>query len=118
MSISVKKNTSTGKIVITGTVDDYENLDDYYEITAHGVLYIATTRIGSRVLTINTSGRTKVNFSSYTSSGSFAYSLKPTSKTTSYTMRAYITYTNTETGKSVTVYSDVVRGSYNSLSST
>ena len=115
VSLNVSKNTSTNRIVITGTVDDYANLNEYYEITAHGLLYINTSRIGSRVLTVNTSGRTRVNFSSYTSDGSFTYNLKPTSTSTSYTMRAFITYKNTVTGQSVTVYSDTVRGSYNTL---
>lgn len=115
VSLNVSKNTGTKRIVITGTVDDYANLNEYYEITAHGFLYINTSRIGSRVLTVNTSGRTRVNFSSYTSDGSFTYNLKPTSTSTSYTIRAFITYKNTVTGQSVTVYSDTVRGSYNTL---
>lgn len=115
VSLNVSKNTGTKRIVITGTVDDYANLNEYYEITAHGFLYINTSRIGSRVLTVNTSGRTRVNFSSYTSDGSFTYNLKPTSASTSYTIRAFITYKNTVTGQSVTVYSDTVRGSYNTL---
>ena len=106
---------SNGRIVITGKVNDYENLDDYYEITGHGILYITTSRIGSRSLTISSTGRTRVNFSSYTADGSFTYNMKPSSKSTSYTMRAFVIYTNPETGKSVTVYSNIVRGSYNTL---
>ena len=115
VSLSVGRNTSTGRIVMTGMVDDFENLEEYYEITAHGLLYINTSRIGSRVLTVNTSGRTRVNFSGYGGDGSFVYNLKPNSKSTSYTIRAFVTYTDTTTGKSVTVYSNTVRGSYNSL---
>ena len=115
-SVSLEVSTnSAGKIVIKGTVDDYENRDDYCEITAHGILYIRSSRIGSRLLTTNTSGRTRVNFKEYAEDGSFTYSLKPTSKTTAYGIRAFLIYTDPETGKSVTVYSDMVRGSYNTL---
>ena len=115
-TVSLKVSTnSSGRIVITGQVDDFENLENYYEITAHGILFIQTSRIGTRTLSLNTSGRTRVNFSSYTDDGSFIYNLKPTSKTTSYTYRAFLIYTDPETGNSVTVYSDVIRGSYNTL---
>ena len=116
VSLTLSKNKSTGKIGITGQVDDFENLEDYYEITAHGLLYIKTSRIGTRMLTLNTSGRTKVSFSGYTDEGAFTYNLKPTSKSTMYAFRAYVTYTDPETGKSVTVYSDMIRGSYNTIS--
>ena len=114
VSLEVSTNSS-GRIVITGTVDDYENLDEYYEITGHGIVYINSSRLGGRILTLSTAGRTRVNFSSYSDEGSFTYNMKPTSKTTSYTMAAFLIYTNTETGKSITVYSDSIRGSYNSL---
>lgn len=115
VSFDATVDSSSGKIVMTGSVDDYENLDDYYEITSHGILYIATTRIGARVLTVNTSGRSKVTFSSHKEDGTFTYSFKPAATSTSYTMRAFLVYTNTVTGKSVTVYSDTVRGSYKTL---
>ena len=111
------KRSSTGKIVMTAQVEDYENLDDYYEITAHGVLYIQASRIGSRTLTVNTSGRTRVTFTGYNDDGTFIYNLKPTSKSTVYAMRAFITYKNTKTGATVTVYSDMFRTSYNGIKS-
>lgn len=107
--------TGSNRLVITGQVDDYENIDEYYEITSHGILFINTSRIGNRVLTTNTSGRTRVNFSGYTDDGSFSYNLKVSSTSTSYTMRAFAIYKDTTTGKSVTVYSDIVRGSYKTL---
>ena len=115
VSLSVTKNASTGRIVITGVVDDYENLDDYYEITGRGLVYVTTTRLGTRVLTINTSGRTRVNFSSCKADGSFTYNMKPTNRNVSYTIRAYITYVDPDTGKTVYVYSDPVVCSYNKL---
>lgn len=116
VSLEVSTNDN-GRIVITGIVDDYENLDEYYQITSHGILYINSSRIGNRVLTLNTSGRTRVNLSTYTEEGAFAYQLKPSSTSTSYTMRAFLTYENTVTGKTVTVYSDTLRGSYKTLGS-
>ena len=104
-----------GRIVITGKIDDYANLGDRYEITGRGLLYIQTSRIGTRTLTVNTSGRTRVNFSTVSETGTFTYNLKPTSKSTSYAYRAFLIYKDTETGKTVTVYSDMIRGSYNTF---
>ena len=114
VSLTLSK-TSAGKITMTGKVNDYANLDDYYEITAHGLVYIQSSKIGTRTLTVNTSGRTKVTCTSYKADGSFSYSFKPTSKTTAYTYRAYITYRNSVTGQVVTVYSPVMRSNYNGI---
>ena len=111
----ILSKTSAGKITITGKVADYANLDDYYEITAHGLLYIQASRIGTRTLTVNTSGRTRVNCSTYNADGSFSYTFKPSSKTTVYAFRAFITYKNPETGATVTVYSPMIRTSYNGI---
>ena len=115
-TVSLELSTnSSGRIVITGQIDDYVDLSNRYEITGHGLLYIQTSRIGTRTLTVNTSGRTRVNFSSVSETGSFTYNLKPTSKNTSYAYRAFLIYKDTETGKTVTVYSDMIRGSYNTF---
>ena len=115
-SVSMTLSTSsTGKIVMTAQVDDYENLDDYYEITSHGILYVQASRIGSRTLTVNTSGRTRVTFTGYNDDGTFIYNLKPSSKSTVYALRAFITYKNTKTGATVTAYSDMFRTSYNGI---
>ena len=114
VSLSITTN-SAGRLIMTGVVSDYENLDDYHEITAHGLLYMQTRRLGSRVLTINTSGRTCVKFSGYKDNGSFVYKLKPASIGTSYTVRAFIAYTDPETEKTVYDYSDTVICSYTSL---
>jgi hypothetical protein len=114
VSLAVTTNEE-GRIVITGTMDKYNSLGDSYVVTAKGLLYIPSARIGTRTLTVNTSGRTKVNFTEFSPNGSFIYNLKPTNNSTAYAFRAFITYKNTETGKSVTVYSNVIRGSYNTL---
>ena len=115
-TVSLELSTnSSGRIVITGKIDDYADLGDRYEITGRGLLYIQTSRIGTRTLTVNTSGRTRVNFSTVSETGTFTYNLKPTSKSTSYAYRAFLIYKDTETGKTVTVYSDMIRGSYNTF---
>ena len=114
VSLSITTNSS-GKLVVQGAVEDFDNREDYYEITGYGLLYIRTSRIGSRLLTTNTSGRTRVNVKTVDENGAFTYSFKPASKSTQYAFRAFVTYTDPETGASVTVYSDMIRGSYNSL---
>ena len=114
-SVSVSVSRASGsKLTITGKVDDFANIEDYYTITAHGLLYIQSSKIGNRVLHFNTAGRTKVNCSSYASDGSFSYTFTPSKTSTAYTVRAYITYTDAD-GNSVTVYSSTLRGSYNSF---
>ena len=115
-TVSLKlSKTAAGKITIIGQVNDYANLDDSYEITAHGLVYIQSSRIGTRTLTVNTSGRTRVNFGGYGDDGSYSYSFKPSSKSTVYTYRAFLIYKDPTTGKSVTVYSDIMRCSYNGI---
>ena len=113
-SVNLSTNDS-GRIVITGQIDDYATLDECYEITAQGILYIPASRIGTRTLSVNTTGRTRVNFSDISGDGTFYYNLKPTSNNTKYVYRAFITYQNAETGETATVYSDMTRGSYNSF---
>ena len=114
VSLSITTNGS-GKLVVQGVVEDFENLEDYYQITGYGLLYIRTSRIGNRLLTTNTSGRTKVSFKTVDENGSFTYTFKPTSKSTQYAFRAYLTYKDPSTGLSVTVYSSMIRGSFNTL---
>ena len=115
VSLNLSVNTENGKIVITGKFDNYDKSSEYYDVTEHGILFIQSSRIGTRVMTLNTSGRTKVSFSGYKEDGSFVYNLLPSSATTSYTVRAFLTYIDPITGKSVTVYSNHFRGSYNSI---
>ena len=115
LTISAAKDPDETKIVLTGTFTDYENISNYYEITTHGLVYYSTTKLGSRILTVNTPGRTKVNFSTYKEDGSFAYTMKPTSASVRYTVRAFLAYTG-EDGRTTYVYSDPIVVSYNSLS--
>ena len=102
--------TSSGRIEIEGRIED-----DSLEITACGLLYIQSSRIGSRSLTVSTSGRTRVNFSAWDADGTFSYAFKPAGNSTVYTVRAFVTCLDPETGESVTVYSPMMRTSYNGI---
>lgn len=115
-AVSMNVTAENGKLVMTGTLSDYENIDKYYEVTSHGILYMRTTALGKRVLTVNTSGRTKVSFSGYKADGSFAYKLTPKGENISYTIRSFVTYTNPDTNKTVYVYSTPMVTSVSSLS--
>lgn len=112
--VTLSVAASDGKIVFTGKFEDYANVDQYYDVTAHGFVYYSSSKLGTRTLTVNTPGRTKVSISKYQSNGSFSYSMKPAYATTKYTMRAFLAYTD-ENGKTVYVYSVPQSVSYNSL---
>jgi hypothetical protein len=115
-SVSLKLSTTSGsKIVITGQVNDYGNLENYYEIVTHGLLYIQASKIGTRVLTTGTSGRTNITFAAYNADGTYSYTFRPSSRSSVYAFRAYITYKDPTTGKSVTVYSNMISTSYNGI---
>lgn len=102
---------SSNKIKLEGTFVDYDNIEKYYEVTGHGIVYIAKTRLGSRTLTVNTSGRTRVNISSYSSTGTFSYTFKPTNTSTQYSARAFLSYVD-EDGVTRYVYSKQIVVSY------
>ena len=112
MTLSASQND--GKIKLKGTVADFENQDDYYTITGQGFVYITKALLGAKSLNVNTSGRTKVSVKSIGSAGTYSYSMTPKSSSTTYVIRAYLTYTNSN-GKTVYVYSDPVYTSYNNL---
>lgn len=103
-----------GKIALTGTFVDYENKDSYYEVTAHGLVYYSSAKLGTRSLTVNTPGRTRVNFKSYQSDGSFTYNMTPAYATTQYTVRAFLAYTDAN-GRTMYAYSAPQMVSYNRL---
>lgn len=113
VSLTVAKD-GNGKLVLTGKFNDYENVADYYEVTAHGLVYYSTAKLGYKKLTVNTSGRTRVNFNSYKEDGSFTYSMTPVNQNTKYTIRAFLAYTDKD-GKTVYVYSDPISADYKSL---
>lgn len=107
--------TTDGKIAMTGKFEDYENISKYYKVTSHGLVYAQLSKIGTRVLTVNTSGRIRVNFTSYKEDGSYTYNMKPTSSTTKYVVRSFLSYED-DKGRTIYVYSDAVTVSYSSLS--
>lgn len=111
LSVSAGEN---GKIRLTGTFEDYENKDQYYEVTAHGLVYYSTAKLGTRTLNVNTPGRTRVNFSGYKTDGSFVYNMTPAYASTRYTVRAFLAYKNAE-GRTIYVYSDPQVVSRNTL---
>ncbi|MDD7652771.1 MAG: glycoside hydrolase family 2 TIM barrel-domain containing protein [Firmicutes bacterium] len=108
--------TQEGRLALTGQFVDYENVGNYYDVTAHGLVYLATSKLGTRNLTVNTPGRTRVNFSSYKNDGSFTYNMKPAYTSTKYTVRAFLAYVDPDTGRTVYVYSAPVIVSYQLLS--
>lgn len=113
-SVKLSVSQNNGKIRLTGNVKDYENIDDYYEITGHGFVYVTKALLGSKILTVNTTGRTKVNISGIGSTGSYSYSMTPKTANTIYATRAFVTYKNSA-GKTIYVYSDTVYTSYNGI---
>lgn len=112
--VTLSASQNDGKIKLKGTVADFENQDDYYTITGQGFVYITKALLGAKSLNVNTSGRTKVSVKSIGSAGTYSYSMTPKSSSTTYVIRAYLTYTNSN-GKTVYVYSDPVYTSYNNL---
>lgn len=102
------------KIKLTGQFEDYENISNYYEVTKHGLVYYSSAKLGTRNLTVDTPGRTRVNFGSYAEDGSFSYTFTPAYANTKYTVRAYLQYTD-ENGLTRYVYSDPMIVSYNTL---
>ena len=112
---SVSAARSSSKLTVTGCFDQYADSTGTYPVTGHGLVYITSTKLGSKTLTLNTSGRTKVSFSSYRADGSFSYSFKPVSISTKYVVRAWLTYTDAD-GQTKTVYSDPLVVKLSSLS--
>ena len=114
VTVSAARAASGTKITMTGTFVDYENVSKYYDVTSHGLVYYSASKLGTKTLTVNTPGRTKVNFSKYQADGSFSYTMKPAYATTKYVVRAYLSYVN-DAGRTVYVYSSPITVSYNSL---
>lgn len=73
-----------------------------------------SSKLGTRVLTVNTPGRTWVNFSTYKEDGSFTYNMTPAYSSTKYRVRAFLAYTDAS-GNTVYAYSDPITVSYNTL---
>ena len=106
--ISVSLSSDGQRMIVTGKVD--KNVYDYSKITKHGILYIKQTSLGKQELTVDTQGRTRVNFGTYKDDGSFIYRFKPYNKAALYTARTFIEYKDAN-GKTCYEYSDMVSGS-------
>lgn len=113
-SVSAAKASSGIKIALTGKFEDYTNKEKYCDVTAHGLVYYSSSKLGTKTLTVNTPGRTKVSFSTYKSDGSFTYNMTPAYATTYYTVRAFLGYTDND-GRTKYSYSDPIKVRYNSL---
>ena len=72
-SVTVCVSRNNGKIRLTGKVMDYENSSNYYEITGHGFIYVTKSLLGTRTLTVNITGRTKVSINGIGSTGNYSY---------------------------------------------
>ena len=101
-----------GKIALTAQIEGL-NDSNYYTVTAHGFVYQTAARLGTRTLSVNTPGRTRVNCTGYrdAGTGTYVYNMTPASLYTRYVVRSYLVYTNAE-GRSVYVYSDPVYITY------
>ena len=105
LSVTVSADRiSDNRIALTGCFADYESASN---VTGHGLIYLRTDRLGSRTLTVNTAGRTRVSFSGYKSDGSFQYTMYAANSSTEYTVRAFLAYTNDD-GRTAYVYSDPI----------
>ena len=113
-SVTLSVSQNNGKIKLTGTAADFENQDDYYTITGQGFVYMTKAALGAKSLNVNTAGRTKVSIRSIGSTGVYSYSMTPRSSSTTYVIRAYLTYTGSN-GRTVYVYSAPIYTSYAGL---
>lgn len=114
-SVKLGVSQNNGKIRLTGSITDYENIDDYYSITSHGFVYVTKSLLGSKILTVNTTGRTKVSINGIGNTGRYSYSMTPKTGDTVYAIRAFVAYKNSA-GKTVYVYSNTIYTSYNGIS--
>ena len=111
VSLTVSQSSTAGRIKMQAVIENYNSC---YEETAHGFVYISKTLLGSKTLTLSTLGRTKVTVNGITSAGSYAYSMKPSSSSKEYVMRAWVAYTDAD-GDTKYVYSSAVTCSYDGL---
>ena len=112
-SVSAERAARGTKITLIGKFNEYGN-ENCYKVTSHGLVYLSSAKLGTRNLTVNTAGRTRVTFTGYKEDGSFRYTFTPASKYTTYTVRTFLTYVNDE-GRTIYVYSNPIRVSYNGL---
>ena len=108
-----KAGTGT-KLTIKGQFEDYENMDSYFTVTKHGFVYYSFAKLGTKNLTVNTPGRTRVNVRSYAEDGSYSYTFTPAYASTKYVVRSYLEYVD-QNGRTYYTYSAPMIVSYNTL---
>lgn len=110
--LSLKVEAKNNKIAVKVVFENYEICNRKYGEISRGIVYYSTVKLGTRVLTVNTPGRTKVNCANDVEC---AYNLIPAYKSTRYTFRSFIYYVDPDTNRTKYVYSDPVVTSYNDL---
>ena len=78
------------------------------------LLYIRTSSLRGSLLTVTTSGRTKVTSTSHTYAGTISYTMSPRNSVTTYYFRAYVCYLDDD-GNRVYVYSSQRSAAYYQL---
>ena len=101
-----------GRLVLTGIYDDYTNKTSYQSVLTHGIVLIPTASEGSAELSVNTNGRTKIEFNGFKTDGTVRYTFTPAGANVSYTVRAFVSYADPVTGEQVFAYSDILTGDY------
>lgn len=101
-----------GRLILTGIYDDYANKYIYVPEIKFGIVLIPTSAEGSDALTLDTNGRTKIEFSSFKDDGTVRYTFTPAGADVSYSARAFISYKDPVTGEYVIQYSDVLEGAF------
>lgn len=116
VTLTAAPASTAGKITLTATITGLNDDENYYSVTGHGFVYQTASRLGTRTLTVNTAGRTKVNCSGYRDAveGIYVYNMTPASVYTKYVVRAWLSYTN-DKGVTVYAYSSPVTVTYNQL---
>ena len=108
-TVTQKITFKNSKTTITGQSDIGVNPDLYYTEIKHGVLYVQTSKLGSRNLLATTSGATNKVLTSYNEDGTFSYTFKPLNSTMSYAYRSYVYYQKPD-GSRIYVYSPIIKG--------
>lgn len=102
------------KIVVTGQSDIGVNPDLYYTEIKHGILYITTSFLGSKNLTVTTAAVKNIVLTDYEDDGTFSYTFKPLTSSMSYAYRAYVYYERPD-GSRGYAYSPIIKGAARSF---
>lgn len=108
ITCTVEKATTPLYFKLTYQFEDWAHKLRYFDATGdkpYGFVVMQTFRLGNRILTINTSGKTLIYATELSKTGSFVSTkLKATNVNTQYTIRAFMQYKD-KNGRTQTVYS-------------